>query len=123
MRKLITAIALASLLLPAASIAIFAADAEKSGAPAAAKSEPAAAPANTGPVTLPKDIVWETDEDEPLIGSEKALRGGRFTVGMTSYPLTFRLMGPNNNDAFASWNRQFTIGFGLVMMHPVTDKF
>ena len=32
-------------------------------------------------------------------------------------------MGPNNNDSFASWNRQFTMAFGLVGMHPVTDKF
>ena len=44
MRKLITAIALASLLLPAASIAIFAADAGKSAAPAAAETAPAAPP-------------------------------------------------------------------------------
>src|SRR6185503_13346403 len=110
MRKLITAIALASLLLPAASIAIYAADAGKSAAPAAAATAPAAAPADKGPVTLPKDIVWETDEDEPLIGSEKAIRGGNLTVSIGAYPLTFRLMGPNNNDFFASWNRQFTIG-------------
>jgi microcin C transport system substrate-binding protein len=112
MRKLIAAIALASLLLPAASIAIFAADA------------PAAAPAaDTGPVTLPKDIVWETDNDEPLIGSEKALRGGRHNAAIGAYPLTFRLMGPNSNDSFATWNRQFTMAFSLVAMHPTTDKF
>lgn len=120
MRKLITSIALASLLLPAASIAIFAADAPAQ-APAA-KTEPAPVK-DTGPVTLPKDIVWETANEEPLIGSEKAIRGGNFRVSMPSYPLTFRLMGPNNNDSFASWNRQFTIAFGPVMMHPVTDKF
>jgi microcin C transport system substrate-binding protein len=123
MRKLITAIALASLLLPAASIAIYAADAGKSAAPDAAQTAPTDAPADKGPVTLPKDIVWETANDEPLIGSEKAIRGGNLTVSIGAYPLTFRLMGPNNNDFFASWNRQFTIGFGLVMMHPVTDKF
>ena len=122
MRKLITAIALASLLLPAASIAIFAADAGKSAAPAAAETAPAA-PADKGPVTLPKDIVWETANDEPLIGSEKAIRGGNLNVSIGAYPLTFRLMGPNNNDFFASWNRQFTMAFGLVGMHPVTDNF
>jgi len=114
MRKLITAIALASLLLPAASVAIFAADAP---APAAV------AAADTGPVTLPKDIVWETNNEEPLIGSEKAIRGGTLNAAIFSYPLTFRLMGPNNNDSFASWNRAFTLAFGLVGMHPVTDKF
>ena len=53
MRKLITAIALASLLLPAASIAIFAADAGKGAAPAPAETAPAA-PANTGPSRCPR---------------------------------------------------------------------
>ena len=40
-----------------------------------------------------------------------------------AYPLTFRLMGPNSNDAFAGWNRAFTMAFGLVGRHPVTDNF
>src|SRR5262245_65836919 len=114
MRKLFTAIALASLLLPAASVGLFAAD-----APAPAQAVAKAA----GPVTLPKDIVWETDTDEPLIGSEKALRGGALNISLFSYPLTFRLMGPNSNDSFAAWNRAFTIAFTLVTMHPITDKF
>ena len=117
MRKLITAIAFASLLLPAASVAIFAADAPAAGT--ACRQRPPTA----GPVTLPKDIVWETDNDEPLIGSEKAIRGGTLNVAIDAYPLTFRLMGPNSNDSFAAWNRAFTMAFGLVGMHPVTDKF
>jgi microcin C transport system substrate-binding protein len=124
MRKLITAIALASLLVPAASIAIFAADAPTKSEPAAAPAQAQpAAPANAGPVMLPKDIVWETDEDEPVIGSDKAIRGGTYTVSLGAYPLTFRLMGPNNNDFFAWWNKAYTLDFGLVAMHPVTDKF
>ena len=85
------------------------------------KSEPAPAP--SGPVTLPKDIVWETNNDDPPIGSAKALRGGTLNVSIGAYPLTFRVMGPNSNDFFAGWNRAFTLGFGLVGMHPVTDKF
>jgi len=80
-------------------------------------------PAPSGPAVLSKDIAWETNNDEPLIGSQKAIRGGRLTVAIGAYPLTFRLMGPNNNDFFASWNRAFTMAFGLVGMHPVTDKF
>src|SRR6185295_134267 len=83
----------------------------------------AAAPVETGPVTLPKDIVWETDNDEPLIGSDKAIRGGTLNLSMPSYPLTFRIMGPNTNDFFAAWNYQFTVAFTLVTMHPATDKF
>lgn len=74
-------------------------------------------------VTLPDDIVWETNFDEAPIGSPEALRGGTFNYFIDSYPLTFRLMGPNSNDAFAAWNRAFTMSFGLVGMHPVTDNF
>ena len=114
MKRLLSAIVFASLLLPAASLPILAAEEPK---PAAAVT------AASGPVTLPKDIVWETNNDEPPIGSEKALRGGTLNTAIGAYPLTFRLVGPNNNDFFASWNRAFTMAFGLVGMHPVTDKF
>lgn len=74
-------------------------------------------------VTLPPDIVWETNNDDPIIGSPDAIRGGTFNFYIGQYPLTFRLMGPNSNDAFAGWNRLFTMNFGLVGRHPVTDRF
>ncbi|MBM3779163.1 MAG: ABC transporter substrate-binding protein [Acidimicrobiia bacterium] len=80
-------------------------------------------PAAAEPATLPDGIVWETNSDDPPIGSEAALRGGTFTHPMGSYPLTFRLVGPNSNDAFAGWNRAFTMNFGLIGRHPVTDRF
>ena len=58
------------------------------------------------------------------IGSDKAIRGRNVQRShMDDYPLTFRLMGPNNNDFFAWWNQMFTMAFVLVAMHPVTDKF
>ena len=63
------------------------------------------------PVTLPDGIVWD------------AIRGGTFNYPLGAYPLTFRLVGPNSNDAFAGWNRAFTMAFGLVGRHPVTDNF
>ncbi|HEY4264315.1 MAG TPA: ABC transporter substrate-binding protein [Micropepsaceae bacterium] len=88
-----------------------------------AESGKISAPAPAGPALLPKDIVWETANDEPPIGSDKAMRGGTLNLSISSYPLTFRLYGPNNNDSFATWNRAFTIGFSLVQMHPVNDKF
>ena len=72
MKKLLAAFVFSALLLPAGSAAIFAAE--------GAQPAPAAAPAPSEPVTLPKDIVWETDNDEPLIGSEKAIRGGTYNV-------------------------------------------
>src|SRR5882672_3663705 len=110
MRKILTAIVFASMLLSVRSDVIFAAE--------DAKPAPAPAAAATAPVTLPKDIIWETDNEEPLIGSEKAIRGGTLNVAIGAYPLTFRIMGPNNNDFFASWNRAFTSAFSLITMHP-----
>jgi microcin C transport system substrate-binding protein len=74
-------------------------------------------------VPLPDGIVWETAEDEPLIGAPNAIKGGRLTLAMFSYPLTFRTMGPNSNDSFAGWNRVFSLYFSLVTRHPITDKF
>jgi microcin C transport system substrate-binding protein len=74
-------------------------------------------------VTLPQDIAWETNYDDPPIGSPEAIRGGTINLPIYDYPLTFRLMGPNSNDAFAGWNRAFTMNFPLVGLHPVTDRY
>jgi len=120
MRKLIAVAMFAGLLLPGASAPISAAEGAKAQA-ATATPAPTAVPA--GPASLPKDIVWETDTDEPLIGSDKAIRGGTFNYYIDEYPLTFRIMGPNSNGAFAWWNQQFTAAFTLIGRHPVTDKF
>ncbi|MGH8800753.1 MAG: ABC transporter substrate-binding protein, partial [Casimicrobiaceae bacterium] len=75
------------------------------------------------PPPLPSDLRWETNNDEPLIGSPKAIRGETLRYELGAYPLTFRLMGPNSNDSFAGWNRLFTFNFALVQRHPVTDRF
>lgn len=94
--------------------------------PAPAAAAEASGPADTSPsepVRLPPGIVWETNFDDPPIGSPEAIRGGTFNYLISSYPLTFRLMGPNSNDAFASWNRMSTMDFGLVSRHPVTDNY
>ncbi|MSR23174.1 MAG: ABC transporter substrate-binding protein [Gemmatimonadetes bacterium] len=74
-------------------------------------------------VRLPAGIVWESNNDDPPIGSPNAIQGGTINLPMYSYPLTFRLMGPNSNDSFAGWNRAFTMAFPLVGRHPVTDRY
>ncbi|MEO8377532.1 MAG: extracellular solute-binding protein, partial [Candidatus Sumerlaeota bacterium] len=85
--------------------------------PAAAQSPVASAAADLSA------LKWETDNEEPLIGSEKAVRGGIFNDILGAYPLTFRIYGPNSNDAFANWSREYSADFGLVDRHPTTDKF
>jgi microcin C transport system substrate-binding protein len=69
------------------------------------------------------DIVWATNVDDPPIGSPEAKRGGTFHTYLTSYPLTFRQVGPNSNDVFAGWNRAFSLDFTLTRLHPNTDRF
>ena len=93
-----------------------------SPAQAAAPAAPSAS-APMSPATLPADLKWETNNNDPPIGSPDAIRGGTFNDAIGSYPLTFRLMGPNSNDAFAAWNRAFTMSFTLVTRHPVSDNF
>src|SRR5215471_17606170 len=114
MNTLITAIAAAGFLAASQVTAFAGDDPPVAAAPAAQTVEP---------VTLPAGVIWETNEDDPLIGSEKAIRGGTLNVAIGAYPLTFRIMGPNNNDFFAAWNQAFTTAFGLVGRHPVTDAF
>jgi microcin C transport system substrate-binding protein len=89
--------------------------------PAALAAEQA--PAAAARLTLPADVVWQSNEEDPPIGSAEALRGGTLNESIGSYPLTLRLMGPNSNDAFAGWNRLFTFDFQLVRRHPVSDRF
>ncbi len=72
---------------------------------------------------LPEDIQWETNMDDPPIGSPDAIRGGTFHTYLPSYPLTFRLHGPNSNDMFASWRRSVSLYLPLVLRHPTTDNY
>jgi microcin C transport system substrate-binding protein len=107
----------------AGATAPFQSQAQASAPAAAATAAAASASAPRSPAVLPADVKWETNNNDPPIGSPEAIRGGTFNDAIGSYPLTFRLMGPNSNDAFAAWNRAFTMSFGLVTRHPVTDNF
>ncbi len=113
-RRLLGAIAAAALVRPRAAAC---------AAPGASRQPDDLAPAAAAPPALPSDVRWETNDTEPLIGSPKAIRGGTLRYALGAFPLTFRLMGPNANDFFAAWNRQFTMNFGLVQRHPVTDRW
>ncbi|HOE97902.1 MAG TPA: ABC transporter substrate-binding protein, partial [Candidatus Sumerlaeota bacterium] len=91
---------------------------------ALAQPAPTADGATTAPLAPPPgEIPWVTNLDDPPIGSLEAIKGGTFNTFMYDYPLTFRLMGPNSNDAFAAWNRAYTMSFTLLQRHPVTDNY
>jgi microcin C transport system substrate-binding protein len=71
--------------------------------------------------TLPKNIKWETNTADPVWTSSDAKIAGTNYDYMMSYPLTFRLYGPNSNDAFAGYTRE-QCWFSLVSRHPNTFK-
>ena len=93
-----------------------------SPASAASAGDSSAAVPDTAAEDLSK-IVWETNNTDPPIGDPAARKGGTFYDNIEAYPLTFRLVGPNSNDAFAGWNRSYSMNFSLVVRHPTTDRY
>ncbi|WP_372747574.1 extracellular solute-binding protein [Litorivivens sp.] len=70
------------------------------------------------PPSLPADIVWETNLEDPIFASPNAKRGGRFRTFITTFPLTLRLVGPDANGSFAGYLRANALP--LVDIHPNT---
>lgn len=64
-------------------------------------------------------IKWLTNDKAKPFAASQAQRGGVFQSYMESYPLTFRIYGPNSNDMFANYNRP-NCEIGLVTRHPET---
>lgn len=70
--------------------------------------------------SLPTGLVWQTNDQEPVYTSEQAKKGGVYRTYILSYPLTFRLYGPNSNaGGFVSVNRDYAL-FSLTGLHPNT---
>ena len=49
---------------------------------------------------LPKDVKWLTNTSDPVWANPKAKKGGTYRDFITSYPLTFRTVGPDSNGSF-----------------------
>ncbi|MEZ4742990.1 MAG: extracellular solute-binding protein [Bdellovibrionota bacterium] len=69
---------------------------------------------------LPKNIVWESNDEEPVYASEQAKKGGTFHSFLSSFPLTLRNVGPDSNGSFRSVINDNQLG--LVEIHPNTDN-
>jgi microcin C transport system substrate-binding protein len=69
---------------------------------------------------LPNGIEWITNNDDPVIGSPDAKKGGTYYSAITSFPLTFRTVGPDANsgarDLFSN-NMMLLVG-----LHPDTQR-
>jgi len=70
--------------------------------------------------TLPKGLVWKDGGTQPAYTAANAQRGGTLNGSVASFPLTFRLYGPNSNSGgFVRYNRQLSM-MGLTQVHPNT---
>jgi microcin C transport system substrate-binding protein len=71
--------------------------------------------------TLPKDIKWETNEQDPVFASPEAIKGGEANLGMPLFPLTLRIVGPDANTG-ALYRPLASQTMGLTGVHPNTEK-
>ena len=69
---------------------------------------------------LPENLVWITNDSEPLISSDYAVKGGTINTYLLSFPNTFRTVGPDSNNSFRDdiLNNQLS----LINMHPNTEN-
>lgn len=71
---------------------------------------------------LPEDLVWHDGQDQPELGSPKAQKGGTLRLAIQrSFPNTFRVFGPNSNNAFRRYLYD-DVDIPLVRLHPGTGK-
>lgn len=70
---------------------------------------------------LPEDLNWETNWDEPEIGSDEAKKGGvfHFFFEGLGFPDTLRVVGPKSNNSFRSEHWDY-VEMGMVELHPET---
>lgn len=69
---------------------------------------------------MPSDITWLTNNFDPVFSSEKALKGGIFRSAILSFPMTFRVVGPDSNGSFRSAILDNQLS--LINIHPDTDN-
>jgi microcin C transport system substrate-binding protein len=70
--------------------------------------------------TLPDNIKWLTNNQDPLFSSEKAEKGGVLHLSVLSFPMTFRTVGPDSNGSFRSAILDNQLS--LINIHPNTEN-
>jgi microcin C transport system substrate-binding protein len=68
---------------------------------------------------LPDHIQWLTNESDLVFSSPKAMKGGILHSAITSFPMTFRVVGPDSNGSFRSAILDNQLS--LINIHPNTD--
>ena len=67
---------------------------------------------------LPDHVKWMTNETDPVFSSDKAQKGGIFHLAIISFPMTFRVIGPDSNGVFRSAILDNQLS--LINIHPNT---
>lgn len=67
---------------------------------------------------LPKDIKWLTNNFDPVFSCPDAKKGGVFHTYLMSFPMTFRVVGPDSNSSFRSAILDNQLS--LIGLHPNT---
>jgi microcin C transport system substrate-binding protein len=69
---------------------------------------------------LPPDIEWLTNDTDAVFASKDSQKGGTFRDAISSFPLTFRVVGPDSNSPF----RSAILGnqLSLTSIHPNTEN-
>ena len=70
------------------------------------------------PITLPGNLIWQTNVVDPEFTDPLAKRGGVFRTFMLTFPMTLRRVGPDSNGAFANYLRPLMMG--TTQRHPNT---
>ena len=69
---------------------------------------------------IPADLQWLTNDSDPVFASPEAKKGGALNSWVLSFPLTFRVVGPDSNSSF----RSAILGnqLSLIGIHPNTEN-
>ncbi len=76
--------------------------------------------APTPGAVLPDDIQWLTNDSDPVFASPQARKGGTFHLSILSFPMTFRVVGPDSNGSFRSAILDNQLS--LIGLHPNTEN-
>jgi microcin C transport system substrate-binding protein len=69
---------------------------------------------------LPDNIKWLTNVFDPVFSSDRAQKGGTLHSAITSFPMTFRVVGPDSNGSFRSAILDNQLS--LINIHPNSDN-
>ncbi|MDT8377989.1 MAG: extracellular solute-binding protein [Desulfotignum sp.] len=68
----------------------------------------------------PGNIHWLTNQADPVFASSAARKGGLFRAALLSFPMTFRVVGPDSNGSFRSAILDNQLS--LINIHPNTGN-